>query len=402
MGERLYYNDAYLTEFDAIVEKTDMRKSKQIIALNRSAFYPTSGGQPYDTGFINDIPVTDVFVDEQGDVWHETEGCFATGDKVHGKIDWDRRFDHMQQHAGEHMIAGAVYTLTGGDTIGLYLGPEISSIDIEYSNGNMHADDNLIDRLEDYVNTRIQQNHKVCCRFPDKQELELLPLRKKPSVSQHVRIVEIGDFEMVACGGTHPSTTGQIGLVKILSAAPSRGKLRITFVCGMRAFLDYRRTFKNVRSAANLFSTHPDNLAKLIASMQKRLHESECELTQLKREKLLSQIPVWIEEAEIFSDGTRLVCRAIEADAEILKDIATEIKKFPNTIALLGARDNDKCNLIFACSKEIELHMGKLLSDSVKAFGGKGGGSQDFARGCAHESAINTAKLTICNYLNTK
>ena len=161
MTERLYYDNAYLTEFDAMVEKADMKGDKQIVALNRSAFYPTSGGQPYDTGTLNDARVTDVFVDKQGEVWHQIEGTLAVGEHVHGKIDWVRRFDHMQQHGGEHMIAGAIYNLTGGMTIGLHLGAEVSSIDVEFADGATHMSDELIAQVADYVNERIQQDLPV-------------------------------------------------------------------------------------------------------------------------------------------------------------------------------------------------------------------------------------------------
>ena len=136
MTERLYYDNAYLTEFDAVVTKTMEREGKNLIALDRSACYPTSGGQPYDTGGIRDAQVTDVFVDAEGEVWHEVSRGFTVGETVYGQIDWPRRFEHMQQHGGEHMIAGAIWELTGGMTIGLHLGAEFSSIDVEFADGS--------------------------------------------------------------------------------------------------------------------------------------------------------------------------------------------------------------------------------------------------------------------------
>lgn len=228
MTERLYYDNAYLTEFDARVTKVCERNGRTIVALDRSAFYPTSGGQPYDTGDIAGRAVTDVYVDGDGEVWHEIEGSLSVGEAVHGRIDWERRFDHMQQHGGEHMIAGAIYELTGGMTIGLHLGEEVSSIDVEFADGATHVPEELVERIEDLVNERIQRDWPVKCWFPDAAELAVLPLRKQPTVKEHVRIVAMGDFEMVACGGTHPSSTGQIGLVKIVDTAPARGKLRVS------------------------------------------------------------------------------------------------------------------------------------------------------------------------------
>ncbi len=391
MTQRLYYDDAYMTEFDAVVQKTDVRGDKQIVALNRSAFYPTSGGQPFDTGTLNDVRVTDVFVDSSGDVWHEIDGNLSVGDAVHGRIDWQRRFDHMQQHGGEHMIAGAVYALTGGMTIGLHLGAETSSIDVEFANGATHADPDLIRRIEDYVNIRIWQDHPVRCWFPDADELAHLPLRKAPTVTEHVRIVAMGDFEMVACGGTHPSSTGQIGLVKIVSAAPARGKLRLTFVCGMRAYLDYRANYDAAWAAANALSTRPERLAEMVQAMQNRLKDAEHALNVLRREKVLSDVCEWIDCAERTAGGKLLIVRRIDGDMSILKDAASAIIKEPGRIALLAAGEGDKCWLLFARSDDIDIHMGKLLSDAAKPFGGKGGGRPDFAQGSGPEEVLAAA-----------
>ena len=381
MTERLYYDNAYLTEFDAVVEMVEMKGNKQIVALNRSAFYPTSGGQPFDTGVLNDVHVTDVFVDKNGEVWHEIDGALSVGASVHGKIDWQRRFDHMQQHGGEHMIAGAIYNLTGGMTIGLHLGAGVSSIDVEFADGATHMSDELIEKIEDYVNERIQQDHPVKCWFPDAAELAALPLRKQPTVSEHVRIVAMGDFEMVACGGTHPSSTGQIGLVKIVSAAPARGKTRVSFVCGKRAYEDYRLNYNNAWAAANLLSTRPENLPKYVEGLQLRLKEAEYELSKLRRSQLFASIPDMVADADALPGGGKLICRELQADMQLLKDLASKIIEQDGLVVLLAARDGDKYNYVFARSADLSYTMGAILSAAAKPLGGKGGGRPDFAQG---------------------
>lgn len=381
MTERLYYDNAYLTEFDAVVENTEMKGEKMIVALNRSAFYPTSGGQPYDTGTLNGERVTDVFVDKQGEVWHEIDGRLSVGETVHGMIDWERRFDHMQQHGGEHMIAGAIYNLTGGMTIGLHLGAEFSSIDVEFSDGSTHMSEEMVAEVENYVNERIQQDQPVKCWFPDADELAKLPLRKAPTVTEHVRIVAMGDFEMVACGGTHPSTTGQIGLVKIVSVAPARGKARVSFVCGKRAYEDYRKTYNSAWAAANLMSTRPENLPDFVANMQQRLKEAELELNKLRRERLFADIPEMIANADELPGGGKLVCTEISADAGLLKDVASKLIETAGVVALLAAKSGEKWNYIFARSADLNYMMGAVLSAAAKPLGGKGGGRPDFAQG---------------------
>ena len=392
MTERLYYDNAYLTEFDAAVEKTEKKGEKWIVALNQSAFYPTSGGQPYDTGTLNDLHVTDVFVDRDGEVWHEIDGELAVGAEVHGKIDWQRRFDHMQQHGGEHMIAGAIYNLAGGMTIGLHLGAEVSSIDVEFADGSTHMSDELIEQVEDYVNARIQQDHPVKCWFPDAQELAELPLRKAPTVSEHVRIVAMGDFEMVACGGTHPASTGQIGLVKIVSTEPAKGKVRVSFVCGSRAFRDYRCSYNAAWAAANLLSTRPEKLPGHVENLLQRLKDAELELARVRKAQLFGEIPAMIDAAEVLPGGGRLICREIAADMQLLKDLASKMIERDGLVVLLAARAGEKHNFVFARSADLNYAMGAVLSAAAKPLGGKGGGRPDFAQGGGPLEVLHAAR----------
>ena len=180
MTDRLYYDDAYLTGFDGVAEQCIERDGAYHVRLDRSAFYPTSGGQPFDTGTINGIPVTDVYVDEGGEVWHVTAEPIPAGTAVHGAIDWPRRFDHMQQHAGDHMIASALWRLLGGVTIGLHISSDVSTIDVAMPEGVTRISPEDIRRVEDDVNARVQRDVPVRCWFPEPEELKALPLRKPP------------------------------------------------------------------------------------------------------------------------------------------------------------------------------------------------------------------------------
>ena len=391
MTERLYYDNAYLTEFDAQVLACNALEEGFDVVLDRSAFYPTSGGQPFDTGLLGGARVVDVNV-EDGVVHHTVQSELKVGERVHGVIDWARRFDHMQQHGGEHMIAGAIYELTGGMTIGLHLGAEVSSIDVEFADGSTHMSAEMIEKVEDLVNRRIQADHPIRCWFPDAEELAALPLRKRPTVTEHVRIVAMGDFEMVACGGTHPSSTGQIGLIKIVDAAPARGKLRVSFVCGRRAYLDYRRNYNAAWAAANLLATNPEKLVSNIEGKLARLKEAEHELGRLRREMLFAAIPEMIETAEELPGGGKLVCRLVEADPASLKDFASKLIEKPGIVALLGAQAGEKCNFIFARSADLDYAMGKILSEAAKPLGGKGGGRPDFAQGGGPATVLTAAR----------
>lgn len=396
MTNRLYYDNAYLTEFDATVLACRPNGEMYDVLLDRSAFYPTSGGQPFDTGTLNAIPVTDVNV-EDGDVWHTVIQPLNAGDAVHGCIDWPRRFDHMQQHAGDHMIASALHRLMGGVTIGLHISADVSTIDVSMPGGATRITEEEIRRIEADVNERIQRDVPVRCWFPAPAELAALPLRKAPTVDEHVRIVAIGTDEMVACGGTHPATAGQIGLVKILSVAPARGKMRVTFLAGQRALTDYQRCHSAAHEAAALFSTGVDGLVPGVRALQERLREAEYALACLRREQLLSQAEGILQEAERLPSGVRLVSRFIEADAGLLRDLAAKLIAEPGVITLLGAMSGDQALYVFARSADVDADMGALLRNSAKPLGGKGGGRPDFAQGGGCAAILAAARETAQN-----
>ena len=380
MTERLYYDNAYLTEFDAAVTACDALDGKYLVYLDRSAFYPTSGGQPYDTGTIDGAHILDVFVDANHDVCHVTDAPLDVGQTVRGRIDWPRRFEHMQQHAGDHMIASAIWRHFGGVTIGLHLGETVSTIDVDMPGGITHLTPEQVRLIERDVNARIQRDVPVCCWFPTPEELEGLPLRKKPTVTEHVRVVAIGDDEMVACGGTHPATAGQIGLVKIVGAAPARGKLRVSFLAGMRAYGDYQQKYDIAQAASNLLSTSVENLPAHVAALQESLKQAEYALNHLRREAALNAIVP--DELPVRPDGVRVAARMLDGDMNLIKDVASQLIRQSGVVALLGAEvESGRAVFVFARSQDVDIHMGQLLSRAAKPLGGKGGGRPDFAQG---------------------
>ncbi len=394
MTDRLYYDNAYLTAFTAQVLACRPDGDAWAVLLNRSAFYPTSGGQPFDTGTLGDARVIDVNVTD-GDVWHTVDRPLAAGATVAGQIDWPRRFDHMQQHAGDHMIASALHRLMGGVTIGLHISADVSTIDVAMPAGVTRISDEDIRRIEQDVNERIQRDVPIRCWFPDAGELAALPLRKQPTVTEHVRIVMIGEDEMVACGGTHPATAGQLGLVKILSVTPARGKMRVTFLAGQRALADYQRCFSAAHAAAALLSTGVDSLPGSIATLQEKLRTAEFELTHLRQEQLLGQADQMIADAWTLPDGTRLVARFVNANAALLRDLASRLIATPGVIALLGAMNGSQAMYVFGRAADVQTDMGALLRNSAKPLGGKGGGRADFAQGGGCPEILEAARQAL-------
>lgn len=392
MTERLYYDQTYLREFDAVAGERELRADGVWLTLDRSAFYPTSGGQPFDTGVIRwqggQARVCDVEADTRG-VWHKLEGgCPEKGEAVHGEIDWARRFDHMQQHGGEHMLAGAIWKMYRGHTIGLHLGAEVSSIDVELPDGRTRLTDAEIARLEETVNEWIQRDAPCRCWFPEPEELSALPLRKPPTVSEHVRVVAFGDFEMCACGGTHPSTSGQVGLVKVVETLPARGKARVTFVCGMRAVRFVQKMCNAARDAATVLSCGAEELAQSAARVREQLAQEHAARKAFRRESALKDVPAMLGGAETLPEGRLVLACLAGADRDTLRDVAAKLIEQADVYALLCAPDEPGSPVLFARGAGLSQDMGKLLRES----GAKGGGKPDFAQGAGESACLQRAR----------
>ena len=388
MTERLYYDDAYLWAFDAQVTdlKNGTRPGEWKITLDRSAFYPTSGGQPFDTGTVTfgkvKARVTDVEADGTGEVWHTVDKEIPAGTAVHGEIDGRRRTDHMEQHGGEHMLAGAIWEKLGGTTIGLHLGQEDSSIDVAMPEGRTHLTEEEIFLREDTVNERIRMDAPIRCWFPEEEELKKLPLRKAPTVSEHVRIVAMGDFEMVACGGTHPSSTGRIGMIKIISAIPAKGKVRVSFVCGGRAAKLFQTYMRCADKAGAALSSPVDKLSRAASELKSRLAEAEKRANRLESRELLERMTK-AENTEDLKGVTLCTLEFPETDGRAVNAAVSEYIAGKGRALLLCAGER----LTFARSADVNIDMNTLIKRV-----GRGGGRPDMASGAGVPECVSVAR----------
>jgi len=388
MTERLYYNDAYLWTFDATVTalRNGKRPGEWEITLDRSAFYPTSGGQPFDTGTLSfgktKAKVTNVEADADGEVWHTADREIPPGTAVKGEIDGARRTDHMEQHGGEHMLAGAIWEKLGGTTIGLHLGQTESSIDVSMPEERTHLTEEEIILLEDTVNERIRADAPIRCWFPDAEELKKLPLRKAPTVTEHVRIVAMGDFEMVACGGTHPSSTGRIGMVKIISAIPAKGKIRVSFVCGGRAAKLFRTYMRCADKAGAALSCPIEKLSGAAADLKYRLSEAEKRANRLESREILAQMAA-AETAEDLPGATLCVLQIPETDSRAVAAAVSSYIEEKGKALLLAAGER----LTFARSADVKIDMNELIKRV-----GRGGGRPDMASGAGIPECVSVAR----------
>lgn len=388
MTERLYYEDAYLWEFDAKV--TRIREGKKQgtweAALDRSAFYPTSGGQPFDTGKLvftgGKASVSDVEADREGEVWHTLDRAVPEGTEVRGFIDGERRTDHMEQHGGEHMLAGAIWEKLQGTTIGLHLGAEDSTIDVALPEERTHLTEEEICMLEDTVNKRIRMDAPIRCWFPDETELATLPLRKAPTVREHVRIVAMGDFEMVACGGTHPSSTGRIGMLKILSVIPAKGKARVSFVCGGRAAAVFRKYMRSADKAGAALSCPVEKLSRAASELKSRLAEAERKANRFETRELLEQFRRE-ESSGILKGITLTAVITEEKDARAVSAAVSEYISEKGKLLLLAVGER----LTFARSADVPVDMAELIRRV-----GRGGGRPDLASGAGIPECVQVAR----------
>jgi alanyl-tRNA synthetase len=378
--ERLYYDDSHLIEFEAVVtEKTDRVSGWTAVKLDRTAFYPTGGGQPSDTGTINDEFVRECIDDEDDGVIHVIQGTGPrVGETVKGRVDWARRLDHMQQHTGQHILSQAFVTLFKAPTKSFRVLTDICEIDVEINNPT----DELIERAVELANNVIWEDRQITIKTVTSEEAAELPLRKDPARAGELRLIEIDGFDLTPCGGTHAFRTGEVGMIVVRSWERAKGLTRIEFAAGTRALADYRRANKTARAVAALFSASRDDAAKLAARMleeNKDLHH---------RVRRLDEVASRVEANELWSStspnsaGVRVIKRIFEnRDPESLKHLAQALISNPSTVALLGSRDKTDARLVFARSADAPGDMNALMRTACAVIEGRGGGKPDLAQG---------------------
>jgi alanyl-tRNA synthetase len=396
MSHRLYYTDSSLITFDAQV--SDIREVSRIngqslwqIALDRSAFYPTSGGQPHDTGVLTatsssgaqlEAPVVAVEEDEQGEVWHTTPKPLLAGTAVRGSIDWRRRRDHMQQHTGQHLLSAVIHRDLGAATVSFHLGELSSTIDLACEVLSTEQ----LQRVEETVNDIITQDRAITVRTTPRDEAETLlaagKLHKLPDREGEIRLIDIDEIDLNACGGTHVRSTGELGALLLRGTERVRQGIRVEFVCGMRAVLAARQDLAALTRAATALSVGrlevPDAVDRQLAEA-KSAHKTQQkligELATYEAASLLLEYPV--------REGRRIVRRTFrDHDADYLKMLASRmIASSPETLALLAAVHGEPVRVVMTAGGTWKINCGTELREALAAFGIRGGGSPTLAQG---------------------
>lgn len=400
---RLYRPDAFLQRFQAHVLEIRTTNGQTGVILDQTAFYPTAGGQPNDTGKLADWLVVDVVEQADGGILHVLKGpadlvasapAPAPNSIIEGQIDWPRRFDHMQQHSGQHVLSQAFVVVAGLETIAVHIGPDECTLDLP----SKTIDPEVITRVEDEANRLIYENRPILIYEVGFDALGQVPLRKPPKKSENglVRIVEVKDYDWSACGGTHVRGTAEIGLIKIIKVEKRGNESRVTFRCGRRALLDYRRLNADVNALAEGFTVARYEMIQAVQRLRDEAKASRKALEDAQQQLLVVEATERLSAAQPNANGIKLIVQAYgdaSRDMNQLRALAKKLTATDNVVALLGSA-GAKSALCFARSANLKsVDVSALLKAALAQLapgGAKGGGSPDLAQGGGPEASLDT------------
>lgn len=388
MTIKLYYDNLYLKEFDSKVEKIEEIDGKYHVVLQRTAFYPEGGGQPCDIGTIDGLNV--IYVYEKDDLIYHVMEEKINKDKVRGIIDFNRRFDYMQQHTGEHILSGVFKYLYGANNDSFHLGEEYVSIDIDIKN----LTKDMVSKVEDIADSVISMDLPVKTYVVDDLKTQEITLRKKVNVEKNIRVVQIGNFDFSGCCGTHVENTCQVETIKILKWENYKGKTRVYFKCGERVNKDYNKKHEILSTVYQMLGCKLDQVIPITRENQTAIKSLNKEVKDLK-EKI-----VFLETKEILRNlGDEKLINITFKD-ETLQDIELYIKEINKNkeCIILALSETDK-QVVLTYNGDFAIECGKMFKENIKSFDGKGGGNKKRAQG-VFES--NEKALEFYNFLLEK
>ncbi len=396
MTDRLYYHDSFLYNFDAEVRSV-LESPRPALILDRTAFYPTSGGQIHDTGWLENsgakFSVTEVADTEDGHIVHYLEAPLKNvhpGTRVHGTVDAARRRDHMQQHSAQHVLSAAFVRLFNMPTVSFHMADDYCSIDLDTPS----LTEEQIESAERLANEIVLESRPVDVRYVTRDEAASLGLRKLPPADRdQLRIIDIRDLDLSACGGTHVTHTGQIAGLLLRKFEKVRQGYRVEFVAGQRAVATARRDFSTLTETATLFSSHiydvPEQARKSldeIRSLRKQYEQSQDDLAATQAAALFAETPE--------TSGRKIIVRTFSGrDLAYLKLLAQKLTRQSTAVIALLAGESPQPALVFAQSAGQPHDMAALLKQTVSSLGGRGGGSKDLAQGGVPQSTNLAAAL---------
>ncbi len=396
MTRKLFHENQYLQNFSsAIVERFEYQGIPAVV-LEQTAFYPTSGGQPHDLGTLEGVAVVDVIEDDAGRIIHLLERPIQ-GHKAHGQIDWRRRFDHIQQHTGQHLLSQVFLRLCDAETTSFHLGADSVSIDVNQA----ELDADAVEFVEALTNQILYENREVVIHRVEQDELSKFPIRKPPTVEGVIRIVEIKDFDYSPCCGTHCSRTGEIGMIKITKVENYKGGSRVNFLCGSRALKDYQQKGRIVQQLSEAMSSGGTDLPQHLSKLQDELKTLRKDRQQFAQQLLEVEARALLGEREAVGNIFALKKRFDQRPPKELRALASIVAEIaPKTVVLFGDSYDGKASLVFARSNDVTAHVGDLMKQACAILNGRGGGQPHLAEGGGAaveklEDALEIAKKQI-------
>ncbi|MEQ6390450.1 DHHA1 domain-containing protein [Bacillaceae bacterium S4-13-58] len=376
--EKLYYQDQYIKTFTTtILKQSQDENGKTYVVLDQTYFYPTGGGQPHDTGKINDVPVYDV-EEVDGEIRHYIEGSLELQNQCEAEIDWERRFDHMQQHTGQHILSAAFDNMYEYKTVSFHLGKEICSIDIDTESLREEG----AARVEKAANQIILENRPIKTKWVTADELSQYTLRKKVAVSENIRLVIIPEFDYNGCGGTHPKETGQVSSIKILYWEKQKKQIRVYFVCGNRVLKELHQKHEVIQDLTSKLSVPQEQLGGAVNRVLQQTKELERQVDALKLELLEFDAEKLIANAETHNNINLIKIVFKDRSIQELQQLARTIStKSENGLILFVTDNGTKLQLICATGSEVAINCNQLIKGILPIINGKGGGNDSFAQG---------------------
>jgi alanyl-tRNA synthetase len=362
--KRLYLENPYQVEFEAhVIEKVAWEKKPALI-LDETCFYPESGGQPCDKGILNEVEVLKVSEDEARIIHLLAEDI--SSDKVTGKIDGQTRFDHMQQHSGQHILSQSFHELLGAETLAFHLGEAFSTLEMDLRK----ISEEEVENIEKRANEIVFEDREIRCYFIPEEKIESVPLRRPPKKKGLIRVVEVSDFDFSACGGTHVRRTGEIGLIKILRLERIRNNIRFEFICGRRALEDYLRKNRIVRELSTRFTVNEGEILNTVEKLSSELK------SQKKNRKKLQEKIAQYEAQEIIQEAKGKVIKEVFVDKtpEEVRFLVLNIIRKGDFVVLFGQKGEERGHLILGCSENINIDLREIVPIVSPLIKGKGGG----------------------------
>jgi len=388
----LYYADSLLTSFDATVVSCDPGDGVFSVQLDRTAFYPSSGGQPFDTGRLGGAAVLDVLIDDDEVIRHVVDRPLPAGQTVQGEVNWARRFDHMQQHTGQHILSAAFDRHFGVRTVSFHMGADLSTIDLAREVSAAE-----IARAEEEANRIVWEDRPVTVRYATDEEAARMPLRKESARTGTLRLVDVTGFDLSACGGTHVPSTGRIGIIAVAGWERFKGGSRVSFVCGGRALRAYGELRDIVSASTRALSIAPAELGAAVTRLQEEQRNQSRTVRRLQEESAATQAAALVDAAQDIG-GVRYVLSARPGwDGAALKTLAAAIVAGPRRVTIL-AGEGQPVPVIVARSADLQFDSGAWLKSAMSALGGRGGGRPELAQGgipATPEEILAHARKTI-------